>query len=166
MNTGQRLREFIKNQGLTQDEFGEKIGKSRTQISNLVNNRSSITKTNVKYLTSLFPLLNINWLLTGEGNMLLDGEITKNESKQSLSDRLYNDLKDQLKKKDRTIDTLSSQLSLLQGIIENGGLQLGKAKGIESLMWVSFKASKETKNTTLDQQANFVDVEKTSLKIA
>ena len=63
----QRLLDFIKNEGLSQQKF-----EIRANLSNgLVNNtRESLTTKTINKISNAFPNLNVNWLLTGEGDML------------------------------------------------------------------------------------------------
>lgn len=63
-----RLKYFVKSQGITQGEFLEKIGKSR----NYLNSIDSFSHDVLLNLRELFPNLNLNWLQFGEGDMLVE----------------------------------------------------------------------------------------------
>ena len=63
----QRLKAFIKHEGLSIRQFCLKIGASPAFVANIV---KSIQHDRVNSISNQFPDLNIGWLLTGEGEML------------------------------------------------------------------------------------------------
>lgn len=63
----QRLKAFIKHEGLSIRQFCLKIGVSPAFVANIV---KSIQPDRVNSISNQFPDLNIGWLLTGEGEML------------------------------------------------------------------------------------------------
>lgn len=65
-----RLTEFLKYIGIGQAKFAEKAGLSRGFVNNI---GDSITKRSLLKILSVYPDLNVNWLLTGEGEMLKSG---------------------------------------------------------------------------------------------
>ena len=69
MDLKSRLREFIDYKGLSVQSFELQCGLSNGAVSKMGNNtrRSTIDK-----ISKTYPELNTNWLLTGEGGMLLD----------------------------------------------------------------------------------------------
>lgn len=68
MTLRDRLQQFIKFNGLTTKRFEEYVGLSNASVSKMGDNtrRSTIDKISTK-----FPKLNRTWLLTGEGDMLI-----------------------------------------------------------------------------------------------
>lgn len=56
-------------------DFGDIIGKSKSQISEMLNGKRPISERTVHLIASKFPNLNPSWLLTGEGEMLKSGTI-------------------------------------------------------------------------------------------
>ncbi len=71
----QRLKELIKflianKKVYNQKDFGDKIGKSKTQLSEMLKGTLVISERTVHAIVSAFPELNTEWLLTGEGEML------------------------------------------------------------------------------------------------
>lgn len=70
MDLKSRLIEFIDYKGLSVQSFEFQCGLSNGAVSKMGNNtrRSTIDK-----ISKSYPELNTNWLLTGEGGMLLDG---------------------------------------------------------------------------------------------
>lgn len=55
-------------------DFGEQIAKSKSQVSNLINGKTGITKRTAEQIKDGFPELNIEWLLHGTGEMLVAPE--------------------------------------------------------------------------------------------
>ena len=71
--------EFLKTKRiiLSQAEFAQKIGIQASQISEMINEKRKISERTVRRIVDAFPQININWFLTGEGEMLND--IQQNE---------------------------------------------------------------------------------------
>ncbi|AEF56914.1 helix-turn-helix domain-containing protein [Clostridioides difficile] len=66
MNT--RIRDLRIAEGLSQIEFGNKLGMTRHEIYNLESGRTRIKESDLKLITSTFKV-NEKWLKTGEGDM-------------------------------------------------------------------------------------------------
>lgn len=71
MDLKSRLIAFIESEGLTVQSFEAKCSLSNGAVSKMGNNtrRSTLDK-----ISNIYPKLNINWLLTGDGNMLCNNE--------------------------------------------------------------------------------------------
>lgn len=67
MSTKERIVKYIKFHSMKQGEFCERIGVAKTYIASI---RSSISPGKLAKIATEFPDLNIEWLLTGEGDML------------------------------------------------------------------------------------------------
>lgn len=67
MDLKERLIKFIEHKGLTVQSFENKCNLSNGAVSKMGNNtrRSTLDK-----ISNTFPDININWLLTGDGNMI------------------------------------------------------------------------------------------------
>lgn len=65
----QRLIELLKEKRMSQTEFAKLMGVSPTYIGAM---RRSISEVRLKKLLEIFPDLNRDWILFGEGEMLLD----------------------------------------------------------------------------------------------
>lgn len=65
----ERLKAFIKSLNISERDFCKSIGVSHSYVSNVKNKVNASTR---EALAGAYPLLNIDWLLTGRGNMLLD----------------------------------------------------------------------------------------------
>lgn len=67
-----RLKVFIKSQNIGQTKFEEIVGFSRGYVSNI---KVSIGADKLGQIKSKYPVLNIDWLITGEGDMLKNSGI-------------------------------------------------------------------------------------------
>ena len=74
-----RLAEFLAYLGVGQAKFAESVGLSRGFANNI---GDSIRKDNLNKIISIYPELNTNWLITGEGKMLKQqvGDVSNNGS--------------------------------------------------------------------------------------
>lgn len=66
MTVKERLLEFLKAEGITSSEFTRKMGVSPAYIASM---RKSMPEEKVEKVTTIFPQLNRDWLLYGEGTM-------------------------------------------------------------------------------------------------
>ena len=71
MTQGERVREIRKNFNLTLEKFGEKLGVGKSSISDIENNRRSLTEHMTKSICREFNVDYI-WLTTGEGEMFVE----------------------------------------------------------------------------------------------
>lgn len=65
METKKRLVEYLKTKGIGQTDFEEKAGLSRGQTAK----KQGLTSPSLGKISNYFPELNMNWLLTGKGEM-------------------------------------------------------------------------------------------------
>ena len=71
MTTGERLIEFRKYNNLKQKDIAELFAINPVNISDIENNKQRLSQDQLPLLQERYNL-NINWLLTGRGPMLLD----------------------------------------------------------------------------------------------
>ena len=64
----ERLIKYLSEKRISKTEFGRKIGVSNAYVSSI---RESIAPDKIQSIALNYPDLNIEWLLTGEGPMLL-----------------------------------------------------------------------------------------------
>lgn len=73
LTISQRLRLFLDEINLGQQEFANAIGVSKQVVSNAVNGRTKFPKSDfLIQVIRAYPQLNIYWLLLGEGEMFSD----------------------------------------------------------------------------------------------
>lgn len=69
MNVQKRLKDFIKYLNISERDFCQSIGVSHAYVSNV---KSKINASTREAMERAYPSLNIEWVLTGRGAMLLD----------------------------------------------------------------------------------------------
>ena len=67
MTTKERLKEFVSIQGLGQNAFEKKVG---IAVGYLASKSVSVTSDTIEKVIENFPNLNLDWLMTGKGEML------------------------------------------------------------------------------------------------
>lgn len=75
MAVKERLREFIKYKRISEREFCRQIGVSTSYVNSI---RTSIQPDKMKSIGEVFPELDPMWLITGEGEMLKNTNISNN----------------------------------------------------------------------------------------
>jgi len=88
---GNRLGEFIKAKSLKQLHVAKMTGIAQGTLSNYENNKRLPS---TEFLCQLIKLyrLNINWLLTGEGDMFIANASHKSLNKTELHENISNDI--------------------------------------------------------------------------
>ncbi len=113
-----RIKELRNAKGLTQTEFGKRIGFSRPMVANLEGEGRTEIKDHVVHLICKEYNVNENWLRTGEGEMFLP-KTMEQELIDFAADLLIG--KEDFKK--RLISALAKlseeQWDLLEGIIDD-----------------------------------------------
>lgn len=71
MTQGERIRELRKTLKMTMEQFGEKIGVTKSTISNIENGNRNATEHMVKSICREFNVDYI-WLTTGDGEVFVD----------------------------------------------------------------------------------------------
>lgn len=72
----ERIKQLRKRMNLNQEEFGKRLGVTKTAISKMELGTYNITDTMLKLICSEFNI-NENWLRTGEGEMFI--KLQKND---------------------------------------------------------------------------------------
>ena len=114
MSVKERLTEFVESLGISKSEFGRQIGVSNAFISSI---RKSIQQDKIQSIASKYPNLNIEWLLTGEGEMLKtnDSVVRDNHSEYETGPKKdENYYRDQCDRLLRTIENNSILMLKLQ----------------------------------------------------
>lgn len=69
-----RLKLYIEHRGLLSSQFADAVGMPRSSFSQLMNGRNkSINDATIVKIHTAFPDLSIQWLLFGEGSMIVNG---------------------------------------------------------------------------------------------
>lgn len=63
----QRIRELLEIKNIKPNELAEKLGVSRQYVSQLLNRQAAIGSKPIKKLCELWPDVNLDWLMTGNG---------------------------------------------------------------------------------------------------
>ena len=84
MNT--RLWKFLEAEGLTQAQFADRINVARAGISHIIAGRNKPGYDFIINTMHAFPGLNIEWLLTGKGEMYKDKSLRIENSSSSNTD--------------------------------------------------------------------------------
>ncbi|PRY08966.1 DNA-binding XRE family transcriptional regulator [Pontibacter ummariensis] len=79
LTLGSRIKAFRKSKKLSGEELGAVIGVGRGQVSSIENDKSQPTLEGCIKLASSFPELDINWLLTGKGEMLVSQDLSNGD---------------------------------------------------------------------------------------
>ena len=109
-NTLKRIKEFIDYKGLTIRSFEISVGFSNGAFASQLKNDKTIGVDKLENILNIFPEVNANWLLTGNGKMLLgkqtqlkepDTDYKLSEAEKDLIQVLKDQLEDLKKDKER-----------------------------------------------------------------
>lgn len=70
-NLGERIHTLRKALGLTMEEFGKKIGMSKSSVSGIENEKNGASERTIRLICSTWGV-DYYWLTRGEGEMFLD----------------------------------------------------------------------------------------------
>lgn len=77
-----RIQQFIDFKGINAGEFATLLEVQRSNISHILNGRNKPGASLIEKMLTVFPELNARWLLTGEGNMLIEQIPDKAKTKE------------------------------------------------------------------------------------
>lgn len=116
----ERLKEFIKAEGISEREFCRRVGVGSAYIQSI---RKSIMPDTLQQITIQFPRLNPLWLLLGEGEMLMPEAKPEAETPEIRPSEMLAKLLDEAKEeKARLLSIIESQQRIMesqQRTIEN-----------------------------------------------
>lgn len=67
-----RIRLVMEQEKLSQQDFAQKLGVSPASLSSIFTGRTNPTTNHARAIHTAFPLINITWLMFGEGEMMLE----------------------------------------------------------------------------------------------
>ncbi|MCX8148882.1 helix-turn-helix domain-containing protein [Thermaurantimonas aggregans] len=88
-----RIKELQQAQGLTNNEFAEKLGISSAALSHIYSGRNNPSLTILEAIYQKFPNVNFNYLLKGQGN-LFEADQKVNESKKHIINDLFSSIEE------------------------------------------------------------------------
>lgn len=121
--------------------FAETLGVSQQYASNITREGKSVGKSAIKKITSSFPSVNINWLLTGEGKMLKKDEDAYINSIAPDPPEHIQYFFDKIDERDKEIKRLNE--TLIEKERENGNLRALVSK-LETMLQSNGIDSKQT----------------------
>lgn len=82
----ERIKNVMDYAKLSQQDFSHKLGVSPASLSSIFTGRTNPTNNHVQAIHRVFPEINVNWLLFGEGEMLLSERASGEMSAGAASD--------------------------------------------------------------------------------
>lgn len=125
-----RLKQFIDYKSITIHNFEIKIGASENQIGKFIKTNTRLRSDIFQKIHDSFPELNLDWLITGRGSMLIDrspsnsiigdnNTLAGHDIHIPIPSPTSPDLLAQLHEKDRTIATLANaNAQLVQQLLD------------------------------------------------
>jgi DNA-binding Xre family transcriptional regulator len=117
MNIVKRITQFCDHKGVSKNEFSSQMGLSNSYMSKMMGPKnSSVGSKIIEKIVRAYPEINLRWLITGEGEMLIDpvkNELPVGPCQQcNLRERL-------LHTQENLIDRLQERLEELNQLSEN-----------------------------------------------
>lgn len=84
MDLAERLKLFVQHEGVSVFQMNQAAGLSRTLLSKAIDKHQGLSSATLEKLAKTYPNLNIDWLVTGRGEMLLAAEPPKSAKLKAL----------------------------------------------------------------------------------
>lgn len=107
----ERLRAYLDKKRISYSEFGRQLGVSAAYVQGI---RKSIPPDKLKQIGELYPDLNINWLIYGEGDMIVTAKGDVNIGSDPSIGKALDEIAEQRKLTAKS----QEQIDRLLGIIE------------------------------------------------
>ena len=100
-----RIMKVIKHLGISARQFDISIGTANGYILRMEKNNASVGSDVIERIVKTYPQVNLVWLITGKGNMLIDGKNDKHNliTDQALEDSIKNKLNQKLTNEKRVL---------------------------------------------------------------
>lgn len=112
----ERLKQLIDYYGISTNLFSQKIGVSEGTIRKILTQNTTIRSDTLEKISQIFTEINIDWLITGRGEMLL-----KNPLKERICSESSENIKSLIEILNRTLIEKDKQIDRLLSIIEQNG---------------------------------------------
>jgi transcriptional regulator with XRE-family HTH domain len=77
-----RIVKLIKAEGLTNSKFASILGIQRSNVTHIIDGRNKPSISFIEKLINKFPHINVEWLISGKGEMYKQNEMTVHKSGQ------------------------------------------------------------------------------------
>ena len=136
-----RLKKFIDYLGVSINQFEVLINVGNGAIYHAMNGRNGLTMATILKILDKYPNLNIDWLVTGRGSMLVKNcekgvEKGQNPPQKTTDDENFSPLVEfltaQLREKDARIETLAAEAALLRAQLEKNPTTISASTPMET----------------------------------
>jgi hypothetical protein len=121
----ERLIEFLAYLAIGQNKFEDIVGLSRAYVSHI---KSSVGSDIIFKIYEAYPELNLEWLITGNGNMLRSENKNTATSKGAKICQGCKDKEKTIKSMEKINQLLEDKIDYLEHLLENEGIQYKKVK--------------------------------------
>lgn len=110
-----RLKQFFDFTGLSQSRISLQLGLTQRMVANILNGDGKLNLTVLLSISTGFPTLNLNWLMRGEGDMIINTQPNSAELERinKLVDTITT-LQDTINAKSETIAMLNERIKELE----------------------------------------------------
>ncbi len=124
-----RIEEISKNEGITIGALERKIGASKGVLSRAIANGTDIQSKWIQSLVEKYPNYSTEWLLSGNGPMLRDGVLQKEERPADQRAAVSDELLDRIEQQAQEIARLQGKIEAQKDFIELIISKLSKNNG-------------------------------------
>lgn len=118
-----RIEQFIKNQGISVRSFEQAISASDGMIRRAINNGTDIQSKWIEKIAENYPQINLNWLITGNGEMFI-----KENAEQSISPQQNDFIYKMYQEKEKQVQKLTEELRAMERKVGNLEAELKHAE--------------------------------------
>ncbi len=119
MSIGRRLKEYLTERRLTQEEFSALCRINKQTISNIVKDKTAPSGDVLVKIASEYEDLNFNWLITGKGSMFNNISDLDDSQKTQFYAASQSNLQILLNEKDKVISSQRETIEALKEIINS-----------------------------------------------